>query len=70
MSGGRSEDQHIGQGSGSDFQEDDPQRAGGAIQRDGQGGHTTGSKADREQGMDEVSQAIQDEDSGMTEDSR
>ncbi|AVD91501.1 stress-induced protein [Pseudomonas sp. SWI36] len=70
MSGGRSEDQQTGQGSGSELQEDDPQRAGGATQRGGQGGHTTGSKADREQSMDEGSQAIQDEDSGMTEENR
>lgn len=50
--------------------EDDLQRAGGATQHGGQGGHATGSKADREQGMDEGSQAIQDEESGMTEDNR
>lgn len=70
MSGGRSEDQQTGHGSGSNLQEDDPQRAGGASQSRGKGGHTTGSKSDREQGMDEGSQAIQDEDSGMTEDNR
>ncbi|KAF4557573.1 general stress protein [Pseudomonas sp. CES] len=70
MSGGRSEDQQTGHGSGSELQEDDHQRAGGATQRGGQGGHTTGSKADQEQGMDEGWQAIQDEDSGMTEDNR
>lgn len=70
MSGGRTEDQQTGQGSVDNSQEDDPQRAGGASQRGGQGGHTTGIKADREQGMDEGSQAIQDEDSGMTEDNR
>ncbi|HBM67137.1 MAG TPA: stress-induced protein [Pseudomonas sp.] len=70
MSGGRPEDQQTGQGSGSNRQEDDPQRAGGASQRGGQGGHSTGIKTDREKGMDDESQAIQDEDSGMAEDNR
>lgn len=70
MPGGKSEDQQTGQGSGGNLKEDNPQRAGGGIQHGGQGGHTSGSKSDREQGMDEGSQAIQDEDSGMTEDNR
>lgn len=62
--------QQGGQGSGGNLQEDDPQRAGGATQRGGQGGHPTGIKSDRQEGIDEASQAIQDEDSGMTEDNR
>lgn len=35
------------------------------------GGHTAGSKSDNGQsGIDEASQAVQDEDSGITEDNR
>ncbi|RIZ41472.1 general stress protein [Pseudomonas putida] len=70
MSGGRPEGQQTGHGRGSNLQEDDPQRAGGATQRGGQGGNSTGIKSDREESMDDESQAIQDEDSGMTEDNR
>lgn len=70
MSGGRSADQQTGQGSGGKLQEDHPQRAGGATQRGGQGGHSTGIKSDQEKSMGEASQAIQDEDSGMTDDNR
>ncbi|AVD91182.1 stress-induced protein [Pseudomonas sp. SWI36] len=70
MSGGRPENQQTGHGSGSNLQEDDPQRAGGATQRGGPGGHSTGIKSDREESMEDESQAIQDEDSGMTEDNR
>ncbi|PWQ89185.1 stress-induced protein, partial [Enterococcus faecium] len=60
MSGGRPEGQQTGHGRGSHLQEDDPQRAGGATQRGGQGGHSTGIKSDREESMDDESQAIQD----------
>lgn len=70
MSGGRSEDEQTAQGSGGNLQEDDLQRASGATQRGGQGGHDTGIKSDRQDDRDEGSQAIQDEDSGMTEDNR
>ena len=70
MSGGRSEDGQTGQGSSGNLQEDDPQGANGGTQRGGQGGHDTGIKSDRQENMDEGSQAIQDEDSGLTEDNR
>ena len=48
MPGGKSEDQQTGQGSGGNLKEDNPQRAGGGTQHGGQGGHTSGSKSDRE----------------------
>lgn len=46
MSGGRPENQQTGHGSGSNLQEDDPQRAGGATQRGGQGGLKAVSKSE------------------------
>ncbi|MCX2887706.1 stress-induced protein [Pseudomonas sp. LB-090624] len=69
MSEGGSGDQRTGHGSGDNLPEND-QRAGGTTQRGGQGGHSTGIKSDREAGTEEATQAIQDEDSGMTEDNR
>ncbi len=43
----------------------------GAAHQGGMGGHTTGPKSDNGQSeIDEASQAVQDEDSGMTEDNR
>lgn len=49
----------------------DHQGAVGAAHRRGMGGHTTGPKSDNGQSeIGEASQAVQDEDSGMTEDNR
>lgn len=59
-----------GQDLGGGYQSDQ-QGAAGAAHRGGTGGHTTGPKSDNGQGdIDEASQAVQDEDSGMTEDNR
>lgn len=59
-----------GQGSSGSHQ-GDQQGAGGAAHQGGTGGHTTGPKSDNAQNdIDEASQAVQDEDSGMTEDNR
>ncbi|ELF6204265.1 stress-induced protein [Pseudomonas putida] len=52
-------------------QQGDQQGAGGAAHQGGTGGHTTGPKSDNDHSdIDEASQAVQDEDSGMTEDNR
>lgn len=62
--------QQGGQGGGMSDQ-DDPQRAGGGTQQGGKGGHRSGPKSDTEQkDMDDASQAVQDEDSGMSDDNR
>ncbi|MGB5957775.1 general stress protein [Pseudomonas sp.] len=60
-----------GQTSRGDFA-NDPQRANEAGRQGGQGGHSSGTKSDngRQDDLDEGSQAIQDEDSGMTDDNR
>lgn len=64
------ESQGGSQGSSGNHQSDQ-QGAGGAAHQGSMGGHTTGPKSDNEQSdIDEVSQAVQDEDSGMTEDNR
>lgn len=59
-----------GQDLGGGYQSDH-QGAVGAAHRGAMGGHTTGPKSDNgESEIDEASQAVQDEDSGMTEDNR
>jgi len=51
--------------------QDDAQRAGGGAQQGGKGGHGAGSRSDNGQrDKDDASQAVQDEDSGMTDDNR
>ena len=76
MQGGQSdldrqrESQGGGQGS-RDGHQGDQEGASGAGYQGGTGGHTTGPKSDNDQNeIDEASQAVQDEDSGMTEDNR
>lgn len=76
MAGGQSdmdrqrESQRGDQGSSGSHQ-GDQQGAGGAVHQGGTGGHATGPKSDNDQSnIDESSQAVQDEDSGMTEDNR
>lgn len=59
-----------GQDLGDGYQSDH-QGAAGAAHQGGMGGHTTGPKSDDGQSeIDEASQAVQDEDSGMTKDNR
>lgn len=59
-----------GQDLGSGYQSDQ-QGAAGAAHRGGMGGHTTGPKSDNARSdIDVASQAVQDEESGMTEDNR
>lgn len=65
MSGGQPEmdRQRESQGGG--------QGVGGSAHQGGTGGHATGSKADNVQSdIDEASQAVLDEDNGMTENNR
>ncbi|PLV17860.1 stress-induced protein [Pseudomonas guariconensis] len=65
----QSNDQGAGQTGGN--RQGDQQGAGGSSYQGGTGGHTTGPKSDNEQSdIDDASQAVQDEDSGMTEDNR
>lgn len=60
----------VGRGSDDRYQ-DEQQGAGGSAHQGGTGGHTAGPKSDNGQNdIDEASQAVQDEDSGMTEDNR
>lgn len=62
--------QQVGQDLGGGYQSDH-QGAAGAAHEGGMGGHTTGPKSDNGQSeIDDASQAVQDEDSGMTEDNR
>ncbi|UUC18170.1 stress-induced protein [Pseudomonas asiatica] len=76
MPGGQSnmERQRESQGGGqglSGNHQGDQQGAGSAVHQGGTGGHTTGPKSDNDQSdLNEASQAVQDEDSGMTEDNR
>lgn len=59
-----------GQGSSGNHQ-GDQQGAGGAAHQGSTGGHTTGPKSNNEQSdIADASQAVQDEDSGMTQDNR
>lgn len=59
-----------GQGSSGSHQ-GDQQGVGGATHQGAAGGHPTGPKSDNDQNeIDEASQAVQDEDSRMTEDNR
>mgnify|MGYP006871064667 CR=1 FL=1 len=76
MPGGQSDmdrqrdNQGGGEGSSGNHQ-GDQQGAGGAAHQGGTGSHATGPKSDNDQSdIDEASQAVQDEDSGMTEDNR
>lgn len=71
--GGRPEErQQGGQGSWEDKQRGDLERASGANQQGAKGGHGADTQSDnrRPQDMEDNSQTVQDEDSGMTDDNR